>query len=218
MSSKSILKLDVGGQLFKTNIQTLCKYPDSMLCAMFSHTDSGMTPMPKTEKGHFFLDADPIYFRVVLNWLRLGKVTLELKRHLKGTMALAEYFGLDKLTEELKMIDKKNKLPSPSVRTVARSYETVDETIEDNVRHLEEELEKKQGPHPSHYSLHITCEIILKHLRNAIKLSGGYAIDKLAAKRVLDRFSSLSPVTTSAMQVKHNSTIRYYINAIKECY
>ena len=112
MPSKSILTLDVGGQLFKTNIQTLCKYPDSMLCAMFNHTDSGMTPMPKTEKGHFFLDADPIYFRVVLNWLRLGKITLELKRHLKGTMALAEYFGLDKLTEELKMIDQKNKLPS----------------------------------------------------------------------------------------------------------
>ena len=114
MPSKYILKLDVGGQLFKTNIQTLCKYPDSMLCAMFSHTDSGMTPMPKTKKGHFFLDADPICFRVVLNWLRLGKITLELKRHLKGTMALAEYFGLDKLTEELKVIDKKNKLSSLS--------------------------------------------------------------------------------------------------------
>ena len=112
MPSKSILKLDVGGQLFKTNIQTLCKYPDSMLCAMFSHTDSGLTPMPKTEEGHFFLDVDPIYFRVILNWLRLGKVTLDDPGLLNGTLTLAEYFGLDKLTEELKMIDQKNKLPS----------------------------------------------------------------------------------------------------------
>ena len=108
MPSKTILELNVGGQLFQTNIQTLCKYPGSMLCAMFSHTDSGLTPMPQTEKGHFFLDADPIYFRVVLNWLRLGKVTLDNPGLLKGTMALAEYFGLDELTEELKVIEKKN--------------------------------------------------------------------------------------------------------------
>ena len=108
MNSKSILKLDVGGQIFKTNVNTLCKYPDSMLCAMFSHTNSGLTPMPKTDKGHFFLDADPIYFRVILNWLRLGKVTLDNPGLLKGTVALAEYFGLDELTEELKVIEKKN--------------------------------------------------------------------------------------------------------------
>ena len=100
MNSKYILKVDVGGQIFKTNVNTLCKYPNSMLCAMFSHTNSGLTPMPKTEKGHFFLDADPIYFRVILNWLRLGKVTLDNPGLLKGTMALAEYFGLDELTEE----------------------------------------------------------------------------------------------------------------------
>ena len=206
MPSESILELDVGGQLFKTNIQTLCKYPDSMLCAMFSHTDSGMTPMPKTEKGHFFLDADPIYFRVVLNWLRLGKITLELKRHLKGTMALAEYFGLDKLTEELKMIDKKNKLPSPSVRTVARSYETVDETIEDNVRHLEEALSKTTNGFG-----------ILGHLRNAIKLSGGYAINKVAAKMFVDKCSSFNPGSYSA-DAMDDFTIGYYFNAIKECY
>ena len=108
MNSKYILKVDVGGQIFKTNVNTLCKYPNSMLCAMFSHTNSGLTPMPKTEKGHFFLDADPIYFRVILNWLRLGKVTLDNPGLLKGTIALAEYFGLDELTEELKMIEKKN--------------------------------------------------------------------------------------------------------------
>ena len=112
MPSKSILKLDIGGQLFKTNIQTLCKYPDSMLCAMFNHTDSGLTPMPKTEEGHFFLDVDPIYFRVILNWLRLGKVTLDDPGLLNGTLTLADYFRLDELTKELKMIDQKNKLPS----------------------------------------------------------------------------------------------------------
>ena len=209
MPPKSIIKLDVGGQLFKTNIQTLCKYPDSMLCAMFSHTDSGMTPMPKTEKGHFFLDADPIYFRVVLNWLRLGKITLELKRHLKGTMALAEYFGLDKLTEELKMIDKKNKLPSPIVRTVARSYETVDETIEENVRHLERELLNYISTKDKEDSILRANKKMLELLTVAIKVSGGYAINKLAAKKFVDYH-----------RVSHmgNFTIAYYFDTVKECY
>ena len=195
MPSKTILELDVGGQLFKTNIQTICKYPGSMLCAMFSHTDSGMTPMPKTEKGHFFLDADPIYFRVVLNWLRLGKVALDNPGLLKGTMALAEYFGLEELTKQLKQ-------PSP----VERSYETVDETIEDNVRHLEEALSNNHNGF-----------VILGHLRNAIKLSGGYAINKLAAKMLVDKCSSLSPGSYSALAM-NDFTIEYYINAIKDCY
>jgi len=193
--------------VFKTNIQTLCKYPNSMLCAMFSHTDSGMTPMQKTEKGHFFLDADPIYFRVVLNWLRLGKVTLELKRHLKGTMALAEYFGLDKLTEELKVIDKKNKLSSSILRTVARSYETVDDTIEENVRHLERELLKYISSNDSEYkdSIFKDNKRMLEHLTVAIKVSGGYAINKLAAKKFVDHHS---------VSHKGNFTIAYYFDAI----
>ena len=195
MPSKTILELNVGGQLFQTNIQTLCKYPNSMLCAMFSHTDSGLTPMPKTEKGHFFLDADPIYFRVILNWLRLGKVTLDNPGLLKGTMALAEYFGLEELTKELKR-------PSPG----ERSQEIVDETIEDNVRHLEEALSKKTNGF-----------MILSDLKNAIKVSGGYAINKLAAKMFVDKCSSLSPGSYSALAM-NDFTIGYYFNAIKEFY
>ena len=196
MNSKSILKVDVGGQIFQTNVNTLCKYPDSMLCAMFSHINSGLTPMPKTKKGHFFLDADPIYFRVILNWLRLGKVTLDNPGLLKGTMALAEYFGLEELTKELKR-------PSPG----ERSYETVDETIEDIVRHFEEALSKKSTN---------DCEI-RGHLRTAIKLCGGYAINKLAAKMFVEKCSSLTPGSYSA-KAMNDFTIGYYFNAIKEFY
>ena len=211
MPSNTILELNVGGQLFQTNIQTLCKYPDSMLCAMFSHTDSGLIPMPKTEKGHFFLDADPIYFRVVLNWLRLGKVTLDNPGLLKGTMALAEYFGLNKLSEELKMIDKKNKLPPPIVRTVARSYETVDETIEENVRHLERELLNYISSNDSENRSDSTLKqnkYMLENLTVAIKVSGGYAINKLAAKKFVGYYYSSMG----------NFAIGYYFGTIKECY
>ena len=52
----------------------------------------------------------------------MGKVTTEDPDLLIGAKALAEYFGLKKLTEELKMIDgkDKNKLPSPA--RSARSF------------------------------------------------------------------------------------------------
>ena len=84
MASASIIKLNVGGQIFETSVHTLTKYPGSMLGAMFSHTQNGISPMPKTCEGLFFLDADPEYFRVILNWLRLGEIVAEKSSDLKG--------------------------------------------------------------------------------------------------------------------------------------
>ena len=86
-----IITLDVGGTLFKTNVAVLQKYPDSLLCAMFDHKDQGMEPLPKTENGHYFLDADPEYFRVILNFLRLGKVVLSDPKCMEGVLELADY-------------------------------------------------------------------------------------------------------------------------------
>ena len=106
MASQSIIKLDVGGQIFQTTISTLSKYPGSMLSAMFSHTDAGLSPMPKTEAGHFFLDMNPNFFEIVLEWLRFGEIITDDPGLLKGTLSLANYFGLDKLLEELEILPK----------------------------------------------------------------------------------------------------------------
>ena len=113
MESDSIIKLNVGGQIFQTCVHTLTKYEGSMLCAMFSYTKNGLTPMPKTNEGHFFLDADPEYFRIVLNWLRMGQIIAEEPTVLKGVLALANYFGLQDLMEELNVIQRNNTTPSP---------------------------------------------------------------------------------------------------------
>jgi hypothetical protein len=115
MTSQSVIKLDVGGQIFQTTISTLSKYPGSMLSAMFSHTDAAMLPMPKTEVGHFFLDVNPKFFEIVLEWLRLGEIITDDPGLLKGTLALANYFGLDKLLEELEVLPKKNKGKYPEM-------------------------------------------------------------------------------------------------------
>merc|ERR1712241_1572593 len=71
-----------------------------MLCAMFDHEEQGMQPLPKTENGYYFLDADPEYFRVVLNFLRLGKLVFDDPKLSKGVLELANYFGLQEFISE----------------------------------------------------------------------------------------------------------------------
>ena len=103
MASKKIITIDVGGQLFATDIRTLTKYPDTMVAKMFEHSEEGITPMLKKEDGNYFLDADPVYFREILNFLRFGELTLKKEEPAcKGVLQLANYLGLyDQIMNEL---------------------------------------------------------------------------------------------------------------------
>ena len=57
---KKHIKLNVGGQIFKTSIATLLKDPDSMLAAMFSER---FDVKPDEEDGAYFIDRDGTHFR-----------------------------------------------------------------------------------------------------------------------------------------------------------
>ena len=67
MSAESIVSLNVGGTIFQTSPSTMLKYPDSKLARMYNEGQ-------KIKNLNFFLDEDPEYFRIVLNFLRKGKV------------------------------------------------------------------------------------------------------------------------------------------------
>jgi len=97
--SDSIITIDIGGQIFRTTLSTLTKYPGSLLGTMFSHLDSA--PMAKTKEGNYFLDADPIYFREILEYLRHGKIIAKDSVLLEGVKELANCFGLTELLQEL---------------------------------------------------------------------------------------------------------------------
>ena len=109
-SSESIIKLNVGGQIFQTSRHTLTKHKDSLLGKMFKSPKNGSHFIQKIEEDNFFLDADPEFFRIILNWLRLGKITAENPEILNGVHQLAEFLGLAKLEKELKDIQE-NKIP-----------------------------------------------------------------------------------------------------------
>ena len=54
------VKLNVGGKIYKTSLETLRKDPDSMLAAMFS---GRFDVKPEEEDGAYFIDRDGELFR-----------------------------------------------------------------------------------------------------------------------------------------------------------
>merc|ERR1712002_1132273 len=85
MSTKNdnIIKLSVAGREFKTTLGTLVADQNSKLARMFGNavfysggTVSHGVDCPKDENGAFFIDRDPKYFNVVLNFLRTGIVEM----------------------------------------------------------------------------------------------------------------------------------------------
>ncbi|CAO4369372.1 unnamed protein product [Caenorhabditis nigoni] len=90
-----IVKLDVGGKIFKTSISTLTKH-DSMLKTMFLTR----IPVVKDEDGCIFIDRDSQHFRLILNFLRDGEMALpDSDREVKEVLAEAKFFLLDPLIE-----------------------------------------------------------------------------------------------------------------------
>jgi len=95
--------LNVGGKKFETLVDTLRKFPHTMLGAMFS---SGLA-VPD-EDGEFFFDRDPKLFQVILNFYRHGKIILPANLSSEMVKEELDFFGIsvsdrpDGLGEELK--------------------------------------------------------------------------------------------------------------------
>ena len=98
MQLSAKVKLNVGGVLFTTTVQTLTKDPDSMLAAMFS----GRFPTKPAKDGTFFIDRDGTYFRYILNYLRDGKLSLpEGATFFEEIEAEAEFYQIQGILDEL---------------------------------------------------------------------------------------------------------------------
>ncbi|TFJ97428.1 BTB/POZ domain-containing protein KCTD11 [Platysternon megacephalum] len=90
--------LNVGGKFYSTTLETLTRFPDSMLGAMFR----GPRPARADRRGHFFIDRDGKAFRHVLNFLRLGRLDLpEGYSELALLRAEADFYQIRPLLAEL---------------------------------------------------------------------------------------------------------------------
>mmetsp|Transcript_47976 Transcript_47976/g.153738 ORF Transcript_47976/g.153738 Transcript_47976/m.153738 type:complete len:147 (-) Transcript_47976:43-483(-) len=99
-AGQSIVKLNVGGHIHCTTLDTLCRDKDSMLSAMFSGRYNDFVHGERDggggEPGTVFIDRDGTRFRHVLNYLRNGRLHIPDDPILYGELLEeAEYFGLE---------------------------------------------------------------------------------------------------------------------------
>ena len=72
------VKLNVGGKIYKTTLDTLRKDPDSMLNAMFSGRHE---LKPDEEDGAYFIDRNGKLFRYVFNTIHTQPDSLSINKH-----------------------------------------------------------------------------------------------------------------------------------------
>ncbi|XP_052092342.1 BTB/POZ domain-containing protein KCTD14-like [Mytilus californianus] len=91
-----VVKLNVGGRHFETRLETLRKYPESMLGAMFS----GRYELDVTDDGQYFIDRNGDYFEHILEFLR-DSTYLPPKDFLSAVFREADYFALVELRDKI---------------------------------------------------------------------------------------------------------------------
>ncbi|EPQ09854.1 BTB/POZ domain-containing adapter for CUL3-mediated RhoA degradation protein 3 [Myotis brandtii] len=103
--SSKYVKLNVGGALYYTTMQTLTKQ-DTMLKAMFS----GRMEVLTDSEGWILIDRCGKHFGTILNYLRDGAVPLpESRREIEELLAEAKYYLVQGLVEECQAALQQNK-------------------------------------------------------------------------------------------------------------
>ena len=122
MELNPILSLDVGGKTFKTLRETIMKHPQSTLARVITGKDpNNMIIIENT----YFFDRNPDYFRVVLDYMRTGKIFLPSN--------LLE----SQLQEELKFWGfSHNQTPEAAIQPTLVTEETIQPTLvaEENIQ------------------------------------------------------------------------------------
>ncbi|XP_072832922.2 BTB/POZ domain-containing adapter for CUL3-mediated RhoA degradation protein 1 isoform X1 [Pogona vitticeps] len=97
--SSKYVKLNVGGSLHYTTVQTLTKQ-DTMLKAMFS----GRMEVLTDSEGWILIDRSGRHFGTILNYLRDGSVSLpESQRELEEVLCEARYYLIQGLVEDCQL-------------------------------------------------------------------------------------------------------------------
>ena len=98
LNTMTWIKLNVGGQVFETQLSTLTRYPSSTLARMFKSDLMHNDPVPEE---FYFLDTDPHCFQHILSWLRYGTVSIPQTMDKRLVMMAAKHLGLDDMAKQL---------------------------------------------------------------------------------------------------------------------
>ena len=123
-SSESIVSLNVGGTIFQTSPLTMLKYPGSKMQKMFKEGQ-------RNKNVTFFLDEDPEYFLIVLNFLRKEQLfNFDEENLFDGVLDLAKNF---ELTELVKVLENDWKEKVVVLESRERSSESSESIVSLNV-------------------------------------------------------------------------------------
>lgn len=119
MTNSNVVKLNVGGEIYTTTISTLCKYPDSMIGAMFN----GSLSTSLDEYGCVFIDRDGELFKYVLNYLRSSRLALPTDfKDLDQLSVEADFYQITSLIELIEAL----KQPVPQKHVCMRYLEVIE--------------------------------------------------------------------------------------------
>ena len=105
-SQHSSVKLNVGGVLMLTTRATLLAFPQSLLGRKFDEELKYGKPLTD-EQGNIILDTDPDAFKIILHYLRRGKLVDGLSTSLRSMVcADADYFGLTDLVSKCNQVSR----------------------------------------------------------------------------------------------------------------
>lgn len=95
-----VVDVNVGGQKFTTLRQTLCSIPGSFLEAIFSGRHRTLV-----HNGAIFIDRNPRYFEMILDWLRSPTAARVASLPLTDTLfhEELEYYGLSEAVRQRNM-------------------------------------------------------------------------------------------------------------------
>ncbi|XP_054051509.1 BTB/POZ domain-containing protein KCTD17 isoform X1 [Rissa tridactyla] len=93
------VRLNVGGTVFLTTRQTLCREQKSFLCRLCQGEE---LQSDRDETGAYLIDRDPTYFGPILNFLRHGKLVLDKDMAEEGVLEEAEFYNIGPLIRIIK--------------------------------------------------------------------------------------------------------------------
>ncbi|XP_010188342.1 PREDICTED: BTB/POZ domain-containing protein KCTD17 [Mesitornis unicolor] len=100
------VRLNVGGTVFLTTRQTLCREQKSFLCRLCQGEE---LQSDRDETGAYLIDRDPTYFGPILNFLRHGKLVLDKDMAEEGVLEEAEFYNIGPLIRIIKdRLEEKN--------------------------------------------------------------------------------------------------------------
>lgn len=94
------IKLNVGGSLFLTTLQTMTKIPNTYFAILFS---GRWEPKFDPVDGSMFIDRDPTMFGMILNYLRTGTIILDHLSPIQADLLRteADFYQIESLLELL---------------------------------------------------------------------------------------------------------------------